>query len=474
MMVGGIKRFFTSIAAPFTRTALSAPVNLDTPIEAAVHDAEVLLAFGAQSRRGLKKELIETLSKAREAVLLALAANKPVTAAERTAFWFAYDELAVAMAPLSAHSIRCSMRLNARRFPTSLVTPTALLAAVAVAVFVASLIIQSFWVAGKELLDKADALDTQRIELTRQVARNRAALRREEQRLERLSETMCELGGPCPVLFDDDENKKVPKKTVDPSKQEELGKLRARRDLLIEDIEEKSLALKTQSTDLDDLNVRGRPLQELLQQWHKRAVVLCSQESFFRFLCPVDAGDAESQLKALREELAIEEAKLRTMSSATTLSTREPWPNPKSLERRRQQSVIEGIRGGIAGHEANMQRRAAHEVRIILSNLATYVVPLVMGLLGALTFILQALTTQLYEHTYVPVSASGSVVRLCLGAIAGVFGGLLAPGSDALLKGLPPLFIPFVFGYGIEILFALLNRVVKSFTQGDSSSSRSP
>jgi hypothetical protein len=126
----------------------------------------------------------------------------------------------------------------------------------------------------------------------------------------------------------------------------------------------------------------------------------------------------------------------------------------------------------LASEEANLQRKTAHEVRIILGNLATYIVPLIMGLLGALAYILQLLTTQLRDHTYVPTSVSGNVVRLCLGAIAGVFGALLAPGSDAVLKGLPPLFIPFVFGYGIEILFALLNRIVKSFTQSEGTAPR--
>lgn len=77
---------------------------------------------------------------------------------------------------------------------------------------------------------------------------------------------------------------------------------------------------------------------------------------------------------------------------------------------------------------------------------------------------MQMLTTQLRDHTYVPVSVSWSIVRLCLGAIAGVFGGLATPQSDAVLKALPPLFVPFVFGYGIEILFALLNRIVGTFT----------
>ena len=53
---------------------------------------------------------------------------------------------------------------------------------------------------------------------------------------------------------------------------------------------------------------------------------------------------------------------------------------------------------------------------------------------------------------------------------------MLAPGTEGALKGLPPLIVPFVFGYGIEILFSIMDRVVGSFTQqdGQKSADRAP
>lgn len=75
---------------------------------------------------------------------------------------------------------------------------------------------------------------------------------------------------------------------------------------------------------------------------------------------------------------------------------------------------------------------------------------------------------------YMPISARVYSVRICLGAIAGVFGGLLASAGDAAFKSLSlsSLFVPFVFGYGIEIQLALLDRVVRTFTQPETSASR--
>jgi hypothetical protein len=117
--------------------------------------------------------------------------------------------------------------------------------------------------------------------------------------------------------------------------------------------------------------------------------------------------------------------------------------------------------------EADSLRATLLNVRLTLANIANYLIPMLMGLLGALAFILRSLTIHLREHTYVHMSASLSVVRMCLGAVAGVFGTMLAPGSDGALKGLPPLIVPFVFGYGIEILFSIMDRVVGSFTQAE-------
>ncbi|MFN0099099.1 MAG: hypothetical protein ACKVS7_10525, partial [Gemmatimonadaceae bacterium] len=64
---------------------------------------------------------------------------------------------------------------------------------------------------------------------------------------------------------------------------------------------------------------------------------------------------------------------------------------------------------------------------------------------------------------------SAGVVRVCLGAIAGVFGSMALATSEPSISSLPPLVIPFVLGYGLEILFSFLDRVVGMFSQGDAS-----
>lgn len=450
------------------RVPVPSPVSFDRPLDGAVQDAEVLLAFSVQSRRSLKADLVARVSQSSETLRDAAQAGRQATAAERAAFWQAYDELAVAMAPLSAHSIRSSVWINAKRFPASVFTPPAMLALVTIAVFAFCMIVQSFWVAGKSLLDAADAVETQRVELGKKYTLGRQASSSAELKYLQLVEQAAA------------RERAVARQTVrsqdqalTPAELSEIAKIEAQALILRTDYAEKRLITEQQNAELLEANKSGRPLQDLLGQWHQRARSIC--DNTVRFLCPVDHDGNRSD----GGDNATTSVAARAFQSAGKLArVQAREPAGETVERQKQE--LEGLPSDTqhqvsreVREEADMQRKTSREVRIILENLATYIIPAAMGLLGSLAFLLQSMAGQLREHTYMPISVSASIMRFCLGAIAGVFGGLAGPGSDAVLKGLPPLFIPFVFGYGIEILFSLLDRVVQTFTQTDGSRNRS-
>ena len=46
-------------------------------------------------------------------------------------------------------------------------------------------------------------------------------------------------------------------------------------------------------------------------------------------------------------------------------------------------------------------------------------------------------------------------------------GGLVITTDDTVLKTLPPLALPFVLGYAIEVLFAFMDKLVKAFVGND-------
>lgn len=462
----------------FARSGHPKPVDLDSPLESAADDAEVLLAFAAQSRRSLDEKLIAELTERRAKVVEHFKSGAPLLPAERAAFWYAYDKLAVAMSPLSAHSIRSSMRVNAKHMLAALLTIPAWLAIVATIVFLFSIGIQGFWVAGKELMDQADKGDKERASLSKQIAELNSAQLQTERKLQlNKAKQLCLRKGWCES--DPESFGRAPKSgRLAVEQKKELERLETQMEALKEEMGERDIKMESLKVEQRDLTNAGTTPTELLQAWRQRMSILC-RIPLFKTMCISDASVAEAEVKEARNSLDQARAALRERSTAMSEQKKECLADPRTqarvpaqflsrycgdTEERSMQRNIDSATDALSRAEDNLQRRTAAEVRIMLGNLATYIVPLGMGLLGALAFMMQMLTTQLREHTYVPVSASWSIVRLCLGAIAGVFGGLATPQSDAVLKALPPLFIPFVFGYGIEILFALLNRIVGTFT----------
>ena len=436
-----------------------AAIRLSDPIAGALDDIDLLLAFAAQSSRKIKGEKVKVLQSAAERIRTALGQKQTPPAADVANFWIAYDDLADDMAPLSAHSIRSSMQVNCRRFPRSLFTPSAINAALAVLVFMVCLALQGFWVAGKELIERADAIDKERGELQRKYVEQHGLLRRSDAKqmdLVRLCGKPCqkELGPPVRQAGGNDLLR-------DAAVQADLD---ANYRILIE----KDIVLKEIADELEKINERGRPLEVLLEAWHNRAGALCDSRAG-RYICPVDSPRPST--KMLADQLRQDIRKLRQKMVPASANYGYGGLVTQGVGLYGSSALLPELRDKeheLLRLEEDRFRSTVLEARIIVANLGTYLIAMVMGVLGALTFILRSLGQQLQEHTYVPMSVSVSIVRVCLGAIAGVFGSLLAaPGVDPTLKSLPPLFIPFVFGYGIEILFSLLDKVTRTFTQAE-------
>jgi hypothetical protein len=476
-----VQRGWARAGALLTQLHPDPPVDVDDPIGGALQDAELLIAFAAQSRRSVAhdKVLALTTAAARVAELRTMRAR--LTAADSAAFWAAYDAFAVDIAPLSAHSIRASVRVNRKRFPLSLLTPTAVNAALAVLVFYVCLSLQGFWVAGKEMIERAEALDRQKAELAQKLTRNGGEQARLQIRLSAKQRELCAAGG-CPSPAQDGRAQARP-----PFESAGTAALAAEYKLLRADLAERQQLDNELADERSALGRRSLPLEELMSQWHGRARAVCSRALLGRqpltFLCPVDGLAEARERQTLRQRIQVLRDKLDKRAEARgdaqdgpatadfSRAAFGPAGAPASwrpgafvmtdwtdvLKRQLEQELAE--------LDAVHFNRVVVEARMIVANLGTYLIALSMGLLGALTYILRTLSQQLREHTYVPMALSESVVRICLGAIAGVFGSLLLPSGEAGLKSLPPMFTPFVFGYGIEILFSLLDRLVRNFTQ---------
>ncbi len=99
-----------------------------------------------------------------------------------------------------------------------------------------------------------------------------------------------------------------------------------------------------------------------------------------------------------------------------------------------------------------------------LEIIQSYLVPALLGLLGALIFILRDLGTRLKTYAYTPESIGHGFSRLVLAFIAGVLGGWFMPTPESVAKSVPPLIIPFMLGYAVEIFFGLLDRATRALS----------
>ena len=102
----------------------------------------------------------------------------------------------------------------------------------------------------------------------------------------------------------------------------------------------------------------------------------------------------------------------------------------------------------------------------MLDFLATYVLPALYGLLGACAFVLRQLSADIAELRFANDLRVRYTLRLNIGLLAGLaVGWFISPDQNAsVVANLSPLALAFVAGYGSELLFAVLDRIVNAFS----------
>ncbi|MBN2893245.1 MAG: hypothetical protein JXL97_15345 [Bacteroidales bacterium] len=97
-----------------------------------------------------------------------------------------------------------------------------------------------------------------------------------------------------------------------------------------------------------------------------------------------------------------------------------------------------------------------------------YILPLFYGLLGALTFVLRALSQQTHRMQFTKESNINYILRLILGTIAGLavgvfWGDLKQQESFIIIRSLGPLIVAYVAGLTVEYIFSGIEKLVGSW-----------
>lgn len=107
---------------------------------------------------------------------------------------------------------------------------------------------------------------------------------------------------------------------------------------------------------------------------------------------------------------------------------------------------------------------AQHPILII----GAYILPLFYGLLGAYAYVLRVLSEEIKNITYSLDSDIKYILRINLGALAGLGVGLVfTPEAGHLVAlNLPPLTLAFIAGYSIEFVFTAIDKFIVGKEKG--------
>lgn len=127
------------------------------------------------------------------------------------------------------------------------------------------------------------------------------------------------------------------------------------------------------------------------------------------------------------------------------------------------------LRGNRAGDRNVMMANTAiiQEAKSYRLILGIYILPLLYGIIGGFTFVLRELTSEIKGLTFSTGSNIKYMLRILLGAIAGLaiglFWGDIQNVQQFGITSLSPMLLAFLGGYCVEYLLQFLERIVTSF-----------
>ena len=132
--------------------------------------------------------------------------------------------------------------------------------------------------------------------------------------------------------------------------------------------------------------------------------------------------------------------------------------NGKSDEHSKNEDPMQEL--GKLGKSLKTAKFALHAMQI-------YLLPILYGILGAFTYVLRTLATQIRDLTYTPEANISFRLRMSLGALSGlVIVWFIKDGNNSQtpFPSLSQFAIAFAAGYSIELLFASMDRFLAAFS----------
>jgi hypothetical protein len=150
---------------------------------------------------------------------------------------------------------------------------------------------------------------------------------------------------------------------------------------------------------------------------------------------------------------------LQHMTLHTPFQLAESSPPPANSAQ-----ALEGTYSWVRDRSEAVQRaavRGREEASLAVGLILSFILPLLFGVIGAIGYVVRSISDEITATTFSPTAPSRYLMRVTLGALAGVVVGFFTNISAGV--SLSPLALAFLAGYGVEALFAMFDNLIAKF-----------
>ncbi|MCP3923892.1 MAG: hypothetical protein GY714_15040 [Desulfobacterales bacterium] len=179
------------------------------------------------------------------------------------------------------------------------------------------------------------------------------------------------------------------------------------------------------------------------------------------------SSSKEPDLNTIAANISLEIEGLKEFSKKVWL---DKGDNLEEIESKNPKALLLAIKLEELKNELDIARNRMflndQSAGFVLRTFHVYFLPLLYGLLGAATFVLRTLSREIKTLTYSRDSESKFILRLSLGALGGMsIGWFMKPESLSMSGSFSSMTLSFLVGYNIDILFSVMDRVVKGISE---------
>jgi hypothetical protein len=448
----------TEISAAASKESRAQPAGHEKPLRESLEDASVLLWYATREGKAVSKETVEHIVAAQ--AVLSTKSRDPEVEGQ---FWVAFRDLATAIRPVSVDSILATYSYpfgdhgrpehhtgwrawlpgsRGRRRLVNAATTKKKYSICSVLVLSCLLVVQIYWFIGTTF--RTD-LETHRAELDRIAGslREMAPAVKAAQDLVGYKEQQLDL-----VQLN---AAKAASRTASGSFGDEGGLERLTSDLDSMKSEQSRLVLAY-------ANVTRRGSRVILMLKGNSAML--AWWDVFTDLAGLAPDEAQSaEVPARAQTIAATAPSVDGAGSTYFANFADDLVQAADL-----QDKIVAIENALVNDQLGVEISLLNS-KSTLDILSQYVLPLLYGLLGSLAYILRTLSREIHNVTFTRGSEIRYSLRWPLGMLGGVTVGLFFdPANLTGLAAITPLGLAFLAGYGVELLFTGLDRMVSAFT----------